>query len=60
MKNKTKYFIAFILAIVFYTYMVIQIIAEIDCNTTRLIYGILAQALIALIFFPTSKKKNKK
>lgn len=49
----------FALTIVFYTYMIIQIVADIDCNLTRLIYTLIGQAFIALYFFPTSKKKKK-
>jgi len=60
MKHKTKYVMTFVLTIVFYTYMIIQLVADIDCHLTRLIYGLLGQSFIAIYFFPTSKKKNKK
>lgn len=60
MKRKTKYVLIFFLAIVFYTFMITQIIADIDCNLTRLVYGILGQTFLFLYFFPNSKKKKAK
>lgn len=58
--KKEKLIIAAVLTIMFYTYMITQLITDVDCNLTRLIYGLFGQALIALIWFPTQKKKKKK
>jgi len=60
MKKKTKYVVLFILTIIFYTYIITQLITDIDLNLTRLVYGSLFQAFIAIYFFPSPKKKKEK
>ncbi len=58
--KKQKLIIGAVLTIMFYTYFITQNITDVDCNLTRLIYSLFGQAFIALIWFPTQKKKKKK
>jgi len=58
MNANTKYVVIFIMAVMFYTYAITQIAADIDCNLTRLVYGLFSQAFLFVYFFPTLKKKK--
>jgi len=58
MEANTKYVVIFIMAVMFYTYAVTQMVADIDCNLTRLVYGLFIQVFLFVYFFPTLKKKK--